>query len=228
MPKILLVDDMKNFLDLHSSFLRRTTSSIIMAHTGAEAVKVAKTEQPDIIMLDIEMPELNGIEACRLLKSNEVTKNIPVVMVTSLASRRDECFKAGCDDFLAKPLTEDLFLSTIKKFVPMSVRQMKRIPINLEVKTLYGDMENTWRTKDMSEKGMFLVCDEQPPLGAELKVDFQIPSKTAENIVTKGIVVRVVDSDNPNNLVAGIGVELIDLDPKERAAMASFVEDGTD
>ena len=91
---ILLVDDMRNFLDLETSFLRRTTSTLLFAATGVQAIKIAREKKPALIMLDIEMPEMNGIEACRILKSDSRTGRIPVVMVTTLAKRREDCFKA--------------------------------------------------------------------------------------------------------------------------------------
>ena len=121
MTKILLVDDMAHFLDLEISFLRRSDCEIVTADNGIDALKIAKTSMPDIVLLDVEMPRMTGIECCRHLKNDPNLKHIPVVMVTA-TNRVDECQKAGCDDFWRKPIREEDFLNGIKKLVEIRIR----------------------------------------------------------------------------------------------------------
>jgi uncharacterized protein (TIGR02266 family) len=226
MPVILLVDDVKNFLDLERSFLRRTTSSLHLASTGAEAIKVAREKRPDLIMLDIEMPEMNGIEACRIIKSDSQTAHIPVIMVTGIPGRREECRRAGCDHYMEKPIDEDEFLGMVQRFVPIRIRQLKRIPVALtvEVRPEGGEDVLTPRSKDLSESALFLLSDSPLPLGADVACAFELPDRSRTAIKTRGVVVRVVEPDNKENLSPGMGVELTALAEKERAALHSFID----
>lgn len=229
MATILLVDDMRNFLDLETSFLRRTTSSLIFANTGVEAIRIAREKRPDLIMLDIEMPEMNGMEACRILKSDPNTQHIPIIMVTTLAKRRDECLKLGANDFLVKPITEESFLGAITRLVPIRVRHLKRVPVSLPVTvTLKETLEkHSLRAKDLSEKGLFLLMDTPLPLGTEGTFVFTLPDRGRTLVETSGVVVRVVEPGNPHNLTSGVGVELAGLTEKQRAAIAAFIEAST-
>lgn len=226
MPVILLVDDMKNFLDLERSFLRRTTSSIHTVSTGVEAIKAAREKRPDLIMLDIAMPEMNGIEACRILKNDPQTAHIPIIMVTVMAGRREECRRAGCDHFMEKPIAEDEFLGMVQRFVPIRIRQLKRIPVALtvEVRPEGGEDVLTLRSKDLSESGLFLLSDSPLPLGADATCTFELPDRSRTAIKTRGVVVRVVEPDNKENLSPGMGIELTALTEKERAALHSFID----
>jgi CheY-like chemotaxis protein len=118
--KILLVDD--------SSTSRMTTRMLLAGHEsyvlssacdGAEGVEKAIAEVPNLILMDIEMPRMNGIEACRLLKQNETTRDIPVVLLTM---RGEEPFvrqgyASGCSDFLTKPVNEQKLATIIKKYL---------------------------------------------------------------------------------------------------------------
>jgi CheY-like chemotaxis protein len=118
--KILLVDD--------SSTSRMTTRMLLAGHEsyvlssacdGAEGVEKAIAEVPNLILMDIEMPRMNGIEACKLLKQNETTRDIPVVLLTM---RGEEPFvrqgyASGCSDFLTKPVNEQKLTTIIKKYL---------------------------------------------------------------------------------------------------------------
>jgi len=118
--KILLVDD--------SSTSRMTSRMLLAGHEsyvltsacdGKEGVEKAIADLPHLILMDIEMPRMNGIEACRLLKQNETTKNIPIVLLTM---RGEETFvrqgyASGCSDFLTKPVNEQKLAMVIKKYL---------------------------------------------------------------------------------------------------------------
>jgi two-component system cell cycle response regulator len=121
MHKILLVDDMRHFLDLEATFLQRAECRVFTASTGVEAIRVAKAERPDLILLDIEMPEMNGIQACRILKSDPITQKIPVIVLTSM-QMEDEARRAGADHFVRKPVDEPRFLNEVRRFIPIRER----------------------------------------------------------------------------------------------------------
>ena len=114
--KILLVDDQQTVLQVEQMMLKETGASIVIARNGIQALEVARTERPDLIVLDIMMPEMDGIETCQNLKSNPETLKIPVVMVTTKGNpeKVEEAFRAGCNDFVTKPINKVVFLDKIR------------------------------------------------------------------------------------------------------------------
>jgi len=118
--KILLVDD--------SSTSRMTARMLLSGHEsyvltsacdGQEGVEKAIAELPNLILMDIEMPRMNGIEACRLLKQNVTTKNIPVVLLTMRGEEQfvRQAYASGCNDFLTKPVNEQKLATVIRKYL---------------------------------------------------------------------------------------------------------------
>lgn len=109
--RILVVDDVEANVRLLEAKLSAEYYEVISCADGATALKMAAEEQPDIILLDVMMPGMDGFETCRRLKEDVVTRHIPVVLVTALDGRQDRIsgLEAGADDFLTKPL-DDLIL----------------------------------------------------------------------------------------------------------------------
>ena len=104
--KILLVDDCKTSLLVHEFILMARDVEIVKAASGLEGLSRAVAEQPDLILLDIEMPDANGLEVLRALRSREETRHIPVMLVSvhgDLATL-DQAIHSGCRDFLTKPV----------------------------------------------------------------------------------------------------------------------------
>lgn len=191
MQKILLVDDMRNFLDLEKSFLKRAECRIYTATTGLEAIKVAKTEIPDIIMLDVEMPEMNGIEATRILKNDPQTKGIPIVIVTSLDNMEEKAKVAGCDAFYRKPIDEDTFLQVIQSFIELKIRKFPRVALNVPVKIKENSSLFEGEILNISLNGVYLKSDYRPFLGSLVELFFSIPIDGEEKqIQTLAYVVR--------------------------------------
>jgi CheY-like chemotaxis protein len=226
MHHILIVDDMKSFQNLEKSFLRRTDCSVSTAATGVEAIRKARDLKPDLILLDIEMPEMNGIEACRILSNDAATRSIPVIIISTLAKRRDEALKAGARDFLPKPITEDVFLDLVKKHTGIRVRQTPRVPVDFEAKACLADSNefHDCRAKDLSEKGIFLVCDRPAPMGSEVKVEFRLPDRHQTAIACEGVVVRVVPPQKGDTVKPGAGIELTGLNDRQRAALTAYIQ----
>src|SRR5262245_66478204 len=101
--KILLVDDVRLFLELEKTFLRRLECDILTASSGTEALEIARSEGPDLILLDDQMPGLGGLEACRMLKADPRTASIRVLMASAPDSE-GAARSAGADGFVSKPL----------------------------------------------------------------------------------------------------------------------------
>jgi two-component system cell cycle response regulator DivK len=116
---VLIVEDselnMRLFNDLLEAFGYRTVKS----RDGRQAIPLAREHKPDLIIMDIQLPEISGLELTDRLKKDEALKNIPIVAVTAFAMRGDEqkIMAAGCDAYLSKPISVTTFLETIRKFV---------------------------------------------------------------------------------------------------------------
>ena len=106
MPKILLVEDNEMNRDMLSRRLERKGYSVVTAHDGEQGHSLACSEMPDLILMDISLPVMNGWELTRLLKSNESTRHIPIIALTAHAwvTDQDKAFEAGCDDYDTKPV----------------------------------------------------------------------------------------------------------------------------
>ena len=98
---------------------------VIEAYDGEEALEKAKSENPDLILLDIMMPKLTGYEVCQKLRANGTTKSIPIVMITALHEMDDRIkgIEAGADDFISKPFNKTELLARVKALL-----RMRRIP----------------------------------------------------------------------------------------------------
>jgi CheY-like chemotaxis protein len=106
MPKILLVEDNEMNREMLSRRLERKGHSVISAHDGEQGLFLAGSEAPDIILMDISLPLMNGWEVTRLLKSNEHTRHIPIIALTAhaLVTDRNTALDAGCDEYDTKPI----------------------------------------------------------------------------------------------------------------------------
>ncbi len=106
MPKILLVEDNEMNRDMLSRRLQRKGYSVVMAHDGEQGLELAKSESPDLILMDISLPKIDGWQATKLLKGSPETKDIPVIALTAhaLSTDRQKAFEIGCDDYDTKPV----------------------------------------------------------------------------------------------------------------------------
>ncbi|MDZ8050419.1 MAG: response regulator [Aulosira sp. ZfuVER01] len=113
---ILIVDDNPTNLELLLDFLEESGFKVLVAEDGISAVEMAEYASPDLILLDVLMPEIDGFETCRRLKSNLATQNIPVIFLTALADKLDKVtgLNLGAVDYITKPLAHDEVLARVK------------------------------------------------------------------------------------------------------------------
>jgi two-component system cell cycle response regulator len=117
--RILVVDDVEPNVRLLEAKLTLEYYEVLTAMDGYAAIEVASAERPDIILLDVMMPGMDGFETCRRLKADPVTRHIPVVLVTALDGREDKIrgLEAGADDFITKPIDDVILFARVKSLV---------------------------------------------------------------------------------------------------------------
>ena len=124
MPKILLVEDNEMNLDMLSRRLRRREFEVVMAVNGQQGVEMACAEKPDLILMDMSLPVLDGWEATRRLKADPSTSRIPVIALTAhaMAEDRQRALNAGCDEYETKPVEFPRLLRKISEQLEGSKR----------------------------------------------------------------------------------------------------------
>jgi two-component system cell cycle response regulator DivK len=116
---ILIVEDEPRNMKLLHDLLQRFGYEIIEASDGEQGVKIAGEKIPDLILMDIMMPKMDGLEATRIIKADEKTKHIPIIALTSYAMKgdREKTIEAGCDGYIAKPIDIKEVLKAIEHFL---------------------------------------------------------------------------------------------------------------
>jgi signal transduction histidine kinase/FixJ family two-component response regulator len=120
---ILVVDDEAMNRDLMSTYLTRQNLEVITAENGMEAVEMVKQRRPGLVLMDIKMPVMNGLQATRMIKADEELKHIPVIFTTAQAMREqvEEMEKAGGDAYLIKPLSKSKLFALLIRFLPYTI-----------------------------------------------------------------------------------------------------------
>jgi len=155
MPKgrILIVDDEEDILSLVEYNLKKEGYRTIGVKTGEAALQLVEEETPDLIILDLMLPEMDGLEVCRILKSNENTSDIPIIMLTAKGEEADIVvgLEIGADDYVTKPFSPRVLLARTKALL----RRKTKEPISKEI----IQVENL-----VIDTGKYLVTIEGKPI----------------------------------------------------------------
>jgi two-component system cell cycle response regulator DivK len=117
--KILIVEDNDLNLKLFRDLLEAHGYETFETKDGQEALTIARNVRPDLILMDIQLPEISGLDITKRLKADDEVKHIPVIAVTAFAMKDDEemILNAGCEAYMSKPISIPTFISTVKKFL---------------------------------------------------------------------------------------------------------------
>ncbi len=145
--KVLIVDDMPDNLNILMIFLKTQGYQVFQSKNGEKALEIAYQERPDIILLDVMMPGIDGFETCRRLKESEITKHIPVIFMTALSDTEHKIkgFEIGAVDYIGKPFQYQEVLARVKTHVTF-YQQRKEIEALREQDRIY--YENLSQVKD--------------------------------------------------------------------------------
>ena len=135
-PVVLLVDDNEQNLELLEAYLEELRCEIRKAKDGLEAIESVAQVAPDLILLDVMMPRMSGFQACKKLKSDAATKDIPIVMVTALSEVSDveHAVDVGADDFLSKPVNRLELVTRVRSLLKLAEakRELRRAMQEIE------------------------------------------------------------------------------------------------
>ena len=120
--KILVVDDEELTTDLAKTFLEKHGFTVLIANDGETALELAEAEEPDLILLDVMLPTIDGFTVCKRLKEDENLKNTPILMFTAkgLSSDMERGEEVGADEYIVKPFSGKALVATINKHLNMS------------------------------------------------------------------------------------------------------------
>jgi CheY-like chemotaxis protein len=119
--KVLLVDDSNTVLMMEKMILAKGPYEVVTARDGVEAIAKAKSEMPDIILLDVMMPNLDGLSACAAIRSQPETAGIPIIMVTTRGEEHniETAFRNGCTDYVTKPINGLELMTKLQNLVSL-------------------------------------------------------------------------------------------------------------
>jgi CheY-like chemotaxis protein/Tfp pilus assembly protein PilZ len=216
MPTILLVDDTKLLLEIEKSFLEKSPVRVLTATNGEEALKILSKERPDLVILDQNMPIMNGATCCAAIRRDPDLRNIPVLMISSAVSREDrEMYsRVGCTGFMAKPLDRQRFLSEVRAYLPAVERREPRVPCRTAVSIESAGMSFAGTSENISLKGMFVATSYRATFNDQIALQFRLPGAHDTCWTTVKGRVAWINSvrRQPNQLLPpGFGVEFLEI-----------------
>jgi len=226
---VLLVDDVRLFLEVERSYLDREDCQVVVAMSGKEALKMARYMVPDLIIMDLEMPEMDGADCCRELKEDPDLWMIPVVLVMDdVPESIERCKVAGCDEVLVRPINRREMLETARRYLRLAGRAKPRKPARVLVR--YGVEDQLTLhdyTINLSHGGLFLETGKVLPMETPLTLEFFVPGSD-DAIVCKGRVAWVNQAGplrSKLNLPSGFGVEFNDLSRGDLERLTRFLRE---
>ena len=115
-PRVLIVEDERGLVQSLSWYFNREGYETVVARDGAEGLRKAQTLIPDVVLLDVMLPGLDGLEVCKALKASDRTRDVPIIMVTAKSEESDQVLglHIGADDYVTKPFSNKVLLAKVK------------------------------------------------------------------------------------------------------------------
>ena len=222
MPSItvLIADNLKALLQIEKTFLMRAGIEVLTAENGARAVELAREKVPRLILLDLEMPQMDGAAACAAMRRDPSLAFTPILIMSSTASPviRDRCLRSGCTDFVVKPRRPEDLLAIVVRILSVKERKAVRVRVAFNVSGELNRRPVLGRATNLSATGLLLLSDTTLPLGSVLDLEFAVP-KTDHPVKVKGRVVRVGWSGDG---ACEAGIHFIDVNQADQQEILDF------
>lgn len=218
---VLIADDLKFFLEVEKTYLLRGGFNVLAADSGEKAIQLAVQHHPNLILLDLEMPKMDGAEACARMRQEASLVSTPIIIMSASGSPevRDQCLKAGCTEFIIKPKKPEELLGVVARILTVKQRGAERITVVFNVTGSAGEKEVVGRAKDLSATGLMLETTTQLQVGARLKLQFFLP-KTKSSLTVEGEVARVSPGADE---AQEIGVRFVNLSQSDQEQLQEYV-----
>ena len=188
---VLIVDDTIANVLLLKVLIGNQKYRIVTANNGMEALQAVEKESPDLILLDIMMPGMNGYEVAEKLKTDPQTQEIPIIFLTARDTEADmiEGFRAGCDDYIAKPFSMELLYQRIEAVL----RRSENVPDGVKRERFhYGDMSVDF------ERMQVYISDEPVKLSVTEYRILELLIKNKGRVLTRDMIIQKIWDDNEN------------------------------
>jgi CheY-like chemotaxis protein len=223
--KILLVDDMITFLELEKTFLKRSGCQVLTAKSGKEALEKIRSEIPDLVLLDLMMPDMNGDKVCKIVRKDKLFKEMPIVMVSSSGREEDikRCRKAGCDDYLVKPIKQKELLDRTAQLLKIPQRKALRVFVRMKVEGESGGQNFYGESENIAMGGVLIRSEVPLKKGSVVKLRFLLPDEEY-HVEAKGKVIRTdKESFKPEY---GLGIIFQDMGAMAKEMIEEFIRKG--
>lgn len=221
--KLLIVDDARLFLHLTRTMLSREDFVVHTAGSGLEALDAAREIRPDVILLDLYMPEMDGDEVCRKIRQDRTIRDTPVIMITteSDGKGRRRCLYSGCDDFITKPVRAEALKKVIQKHLGPQERSFPRTGVSLPCLLDSGQKIYKTNIYTLSAGGAYVEVDPPPHPGSTHRLIFCLPGEQ-ENISVRALARwnRLVRIERP----VGSGFEFVEMDEQNLERLSDWVD----
>ncbi len=221
MYKILLADDVMLTLATEKAYLEGRNLKVFATSSASEAMEMAGVVQPDLIVLDYEMPGMSGAEACRRIKKNPQTSHIPV-LIQSIRDDTDiqrDCESSGAAAFVRKAGGREALLETVAKTLGVPRRRHVRVGCEFTAGITDGGRLFTGAVENVSQGGMFLSSSRRFTPGMALRLSFTLPTSET-SIRALGEVVRCEEIDEGTH---GMGIQFIEMSASARGILEDFL-----
>lgn len=217
MPKVLLVQDVPVARETRARILSRL-ATVLTAGSGEEAVRLARAERPDLILLDLEPGGRSGLQACRVIRSDPAVRVLPAVAATE-EGQEEEARGAGVEHFIRRAADPDQFLTEVRRVLALVGEAEPRVPADAPLQFWHEGRPGDGRLTDLSRTGLFAATLELPPVGARLEVSFSLPHDfSGRKVSGEVIVVRRTEA-----VIQGFGSRFFSLPLSGRRLVDEFL-----
>lgn len=222
---LLIVDDVELFIQLQISHLGHQRYDIHTARSGSEGLEMVRSLKPDIVLMDMFMPDINGDQVCRLLKEDPDTWSIPVVLVSSGGRgwSRAASLSSKCDGLIFKPVRRDLLLSVVENLLGTNLRARDRIQVSIPGSVLLEGTDYPVTLHSLSSSGAFIETEEKMIRGDLLELTFALPDRKQKIRIRAAAVIWCgsLREDGP----PGTGIHFLTIDEETRKHLNIFVHE---
>lgn len=219
MKKILIVNYLKTYIDKGKNILSRSDFQIFTATTSEEALKLHKTEKMDLIVADLDMPDISGDRLCQLLRNDSDLKKVSVVLICNPTSgdiKRVE--KSNANAYVTKPLQPLQFLEKVSGLLNISTRKNYRVLLKVAVEGRTKTESFFSKSENISSTGILIKSNAHLAQGDKITCSFFIPGGSQVDV--RGEVVRIVEKPDAERLY---GIRFIELDPKHKTEIENLI-----